>query len=133
MDTIQHAAWGFVICRAVENSLGVTSASSVTAAEVACVALAALPDVIGAAEKIIKRDALAWKWYTWAHCLDMFDCPAWLRSIFMALRLLPPYALHLWMDKRLHDPFRRWWVWDELLWTEILGWTGIIIALGFIY
>jgi hypothetical protein len=129
MDIIQHAAWGFLITRAAENSLGISSLP----VEAGAIFLAALPDVIGAAEKILTRNPVAWKWYRWSHCLDLLDCPRWLRMVFRGLRLLPPYALHLWMDKSLHEPFHRWWVYDEMLWAEIFGWTGVIIALGIIH
>jgi membrane-bound metal-dependent hydrolase YbcI (DUF457 family) len=113
MDTINHAVWGYALAKGLEGSLGFESG----AFEAGMMFAGALPDVIGFAEKVIKNDYKTYKWYNKAH------------NDWKLLRWLPPYGLHIGLDKLTHGEGQRWWYWKERLWFEVLSWLMVIFII----
>lgn len=77
----------------------------------------ALPDLIGAYGNLILQDH--WGLYHSAHH----------GSIAYALQYVPMYGLHLFIDSFAHGPGRRWWMWSERFWLEVLLWAVNIVVI----
>lgn len=90
MDAPQHAVDGYLITQLCAVAMGVTSLPSWAALGGALVG--ALPDAVGEAERLIKRNRTLWGWYDAAH-------NGWLAKI---LQYLPQYGYHLFKDRHSH-------------------------------
>jgi hypothetical protein len=75
----------------------------------------ALPDLIGGYGNLVDHDH--YRLYVSAH----------RGSIEQVLQYVPMYGLHLVIDTLTHGPGRRWWVWNEGLWLELLLWLVNIL------
>jgi hypothetical protein len=76
-----------------------------------------LPDLIGAYGNTVLHDH--WMLYDQAH----------FGRLASILQYVPMYELHLLVDSFTHGQGKRWWIWDERLWVEILLWVvnGVVI------
>lgn len=110
MDTLSHAVGGFLITASFNAPIEVNIASAI---------LGALPDVIGAVEKLVKKDSAQWNWYEKAHYKWKW------------LWLIPSYGLHILLDSFTHDEGKKWWKPKERLWAEMLYWI-ILVSWAFI-
>lgn len=148
MDSIQHAAQGALIM-SLTNTVVMADEQSL-AVYAGAVIVGASPDLIGALEKIVKRNWNVWNWYSAAHSagalfvagllffsglLVAADTGAWW---FPAYTLA--YILHLGLDAFTHVDLgakRNWfppsWWWKEKFWAAVaycwpnwLGWTGTV-------
>jgi len=106
MDTISHAVGGYLISASFGLHMEINIASAI---------FGALPDIIGYAEKIIKKDNLAWSWYEKAH------------NEWIPLMIIPSYGFHVLLDSFTHGEGMKWWKKDERLWMEILYWIILVI------
>ena len=79
--------------------------------------LGALPDLLGAYGNFVLRDH--WNLYGSAHHGRFEEI----------LQFIPMYWLHLWVDKFMHGPKRRWWIYDERMWLEVLMWILNLAAI----
>ena len=136
MDIVQHAAHGYLMVRLIEAGTGTVLPLPL---EAGSALVGALPDLIGMYGTLILKDD--WRLYTHAHepyrfvqvvqrsfkngvrsDMTVNEVPAHKATIAWWLRWLPPYGLHLFLDKHTHGTGKRWWVWRERLWLEIVGW-----------
>lgn len=124
MDIVQHGAHGFLMAKAFEYFSGIDASLSL---EISSAVAGALPDLIGVAGQLIERNSDdPWRLYNLAH--KGYVGEFFLRRVWLYwLRLMPPYFLHIWLDTLCHDPGKRWWVWKERMWMEIVGWIISII------
>ncbi len=129
MDTIQHTAHGFLInetvfaltdYRALEYSFEITFTIAILYGT--NIFLSVLPDLAGWLEKVRTGNKNAWNWYHDFHKIHP-DNP-----VFYA----PGGLLHIVLDKHLHGS-NRWWVWNEGLIWEILGWILTIVWGGLLF
>lgn len=145
MDIIQHAAQGFLIAKGIE---ALTGGQPVISVEVGSALCGALPDLIGEAERLVKRDRLLWNWYGKAHSMEAICVaiavavwgvligPTWLAVLALA------YMLHLLLDQFTHIDMgakRNWYppneMWKENFWAAVaycwpnwIGWGATFIA-----
>jgi hypothetical protein len=115
MDTVQHVAHGILISEITLKICEASNSYSVVLLTVLYflnVTASLLPDLIGWLEKIKHNDNSKWNWYKKVHeiSLDNF------------LIYIPGGLLHIWLDSFMHGEGKRWWIWNERLWLEILGW-----------
>ena len=112
--------------------------------------IAAFPDIVGFIEKVVKwkSDATTWNWYIEAH-KDMYwklALALGTMNLLFGLLALPVfssftsswlltlsagcfgYAVHLLLDKQTHGAGKRWWIFGERLWAEMLVW-GVLIMI----
>jgi hypothetical protein len=126
MDTIQHAAHGWLIPKAIEATTGINLPPGV---EVAGAIFGALPDIIGYIGRITTRGD--WRAYRWAHGFDLEEAPGWVFWSVAIMRLaLPMYALHCILDEHLHEVGERWWMFSERLHYESLGWIVTLLLIS---
>lgn len=118
MDTVQHATWGYAFGLICTRVFGIDDPIYIP---LFWAVIGALPDLVGEAERIIKGDRSLWGWYNMAHEESS--------NLFM---FLPPYALHVVMDKFTHGPGEKWWKFDERLWVEVVGWISVLVLLIFL-
>lgn len=124
MDSIQHSAWGVAMTVAVESSFGLEHS---IALNVSSAVMGAMPDLIGIVGLVVER---SWRFRNWAHGEELETAPAWFRVLVKLMMLHPAYSTHIWMDSGMHAAGDRWWIWDEGLRFELLGWLGVFILLG---
>ncbi len=89
MDTIQHAADGFLITELFAVAVGVHCPLG---AALGGALVGALPDAVGIAEKVVRRDPQAWTWYVSAHTGKLSKVLEWI----------PQYGFHLFKDRHSH-------------------------------
>lgn len=58
-------------------------------------------------------------WYEKAHA----------GQISKVMRWIPGWGLHLWIDKHTHGEGKRWWVWNERMWVEPVGWAMVVLII----
>lgn len=73
----------------------------------------AIPDLIGVAEKIYKKDNNAWNWYETVH-----------RKIRLWYGLFPAFLTHVVIDKYLHDKVTGKWT-NLAYVVELFTWTAL--------
>jgi hypothetical protein len=119
MTTPQHATHGFIMGMLVsQNNWYVGIAGLVTGA---------LPDLLGFFSKIkikfnplnVSFDSTDWKFYNKVHEIRWSNLWCYL----------PPYLLHLLIDKPWHrpQPIGGWYSWG--IWAEILCWIFVTLPL----
>lgn len=106
MDTILHTVQGALITS--------FATSNVTLIVVGGLIGGAL-DIIGKAEKVIKKDNGAWKWYNKVHALSF-------KNPFV---YLPQSILHILLDKFTHTKSCKWWK-GKCIVLEVLAWLVTI-------
>lgn len=104
MDTLNHIAWGYTMTHVLGAPVEINVISGL---------IGGMPDLLGEAERIIKKDRTLWNWYSKAHN----QCK-WLRVI-------PQWGFHIIKDKATHGK-NRWWIWKERLWFEVLSWLLLL-------
>ena len=129
MDTLQHAAWGFAISLQGNQPVETCIAGAV---------VGAAPDVIGWAEKVLRRDENSWGWYNAVHSVEATGLVSLAGlagllaySWWWALYCAGAWVLHVALDSQTHAPGKRWWVANERLSWEVLGW--VIVAAYLLY
>lgn len=122
MDTIMHGVHGALIRYSLIPHKGYAIVGAIEGIA---------PDLMGALEKLIKSDKpflkrlsdqRYWKWYEKSHLL-----PSELLHIFALAYTFPAIGLHIYLDSFTHSEGKRWWVWNERLWLEILLWAITLI------
>lgn len=106
MDSIQHSFAGYLMAFVFFSNIYLI---------LICILLGAIPDLMGWLEKVVYHDPKAWSWYAKIH-YEWW--PLWF---------IPPIGLHVFLDRLTHGPGKRWWVWKERLWLEILAWLILIV------
>lgn len=109
MDTIMHGFVGYLFAFVFFSNVYII---------LLCILLGVLPDVIGYIEKIIKRNPTAWGWYSKIH----YD--------WWWLWIIPPIGLHVLLDRFTHGEGKRWWIYKERLWLEVLLWLLLLLFFG---
>ena len=99
---------------ATEHALGLEHNAAL---EVGASVAGALPDIIGWTGLMITK---RWDIHRSAHS----------GTIAKWLKLLPPYGLHTILDAHTHHDGERWWIFNERLHYEVLGWFAIIVSFG---
>jgi len=128
MDTVQHAFDGFLITECFALAIGV---SCPLGAALGGALVGALPDAVGYAEKVVKRDPTAWTWYVSAHTGRLASVLEWI----------PQYGCHLFKDRHSHVEMgapRNWfpapglgfWASVKAMEVDWIGWatTGALAA-----
>lgn len=105
MTTPNHAVMTFIISRA----LGLP-----TWASLACAFDAMMPDIIGYAEKKIKKDDNLWRWYVYCHTFHWWQL------------FLPEWLLHTTLDSLTHTE-HGWKPWAYYI--EYFTWALYLIYL----
>lgn len=111
MDVLSHSAHGVIFGTLIGGLVGHTLELQIIFG-----VIGAAPDIIGFLEKVVNIDGDSWNWYEEAHYLTFL------------LIIVPPYFLHVLLDKYTHEEGKRWWVKGERLWAEILN-VAITLAL----
>lgn len=124
MDTVQHAAHGWLIAKGIEAATGYDLLPVV---EIASACLGALPDI----STVLSVASDDWRYYVWAHG-DVETAPQWVRWIVLVLRLLPPYGFHVLLDAYTHKVGNRWWMIDEGMHVEVMSAT-VTICLCYVW
>jgi hypothetical protein len=115
MDTLMHAVHGGLMMAAISDNPWYIFLSAI---------IGALPDLIGEAERIYKKDNSLWNWYNIAHAQPGYY------GVLSYLKFTPPYMLHIWLDSFTHTEGKnRWWVKNEGLSYEISAWLFTILLL----
>ena len=107
MDTIQHTVQGCLITLFVTDNIPLIITGGI---------IGGVLDVIGKAEKVIKKDDSAWSWYNRVHALSF-------KNPFV---YLPQSLLHILLDKLTHTETCKWWK-GKCIALEILGWLITIV------
>ena len=107
MDTILHITQGALITSYATDNPYLIGAGGL---------IGGLPDIIGFAEKLIKKDS--WNWYNYVHSVS-FKNP---------LMYLPVSLIHILLDKPLHTKGCKWWKFP-CLWVEIGLWVITLILI----
>lgn len=120
MDTVQHVAHGFIISAITEKiachfEAGITLVAILYFANIFA---SLLPDLAGWLEKVHYNDKSRWNWYKSLHRIDFNNF----------LVFIPGGLLHIWLDSFCHADGKRWWIWNERLWLEILGWIVTLVV-----
>lgn len=122
MDTVQHTAHGILIseitikiCTAVNTEVDMFFLSVLYFINVVA---SFLPDLIGWLEKLYYKNNSKWNWYKKVHTISETNF----------LIYIPGSLLHIILDTFVHGDGKRWWVWNERLWVEILGWLLTILV-----
>jgi len=103
---------------AVVGDLGILS-HGLTALATVFACIAAIPDVTGEAEPENPGESKRWNWYVECHQGAINE---WMKRHWYLLFPLP-WILHTWLDTFTHVEGKRWWIWNEGLWKELLGWV----------
>lgn len=130
MSTPNHALAGFAIGRWFSLPLE----------QCFVIALAGMsPDIIGWVARVI-GDSRSWHVYNLAHDSENFayGCVAVIAISLFFGSVIPAfctfaYGLHLLLDWQTHGEGKRWWVWNERLYLEILSWVILITYLLYSY
>lgn len=101
MDILSHITQGFLIGYVPTGSIAVGVVTGV---------MAGVPDIGGEIMARLGKDG--YKWYDSTH----------KGRINKFMRWFPPWGLHTWLDSFSHGAGKRWWVWKERLWLELLIW-----------
>jgi hypothetical protein len=107
MDVLQHAAHGFLMGYAPTGKVSWGLAGALIGAE---------PDITGAMGRLMTGGF--WDVHIEVHKVKL--------SNFRVFS--PPALLHIWLDSFTHEWGQRWWVWNERLWVEVVGWIITAIA-----
>jgi hypothetical protein len=138
MDSLQHGVHGAVIVLLPACAVGCTIGDSdilshaITALATVFACIGAMPDAAGEIEPENPGESKRWNWYIEAHqgAINRWMIDHWY-YIFPV-----PWILHTWLDTFTHGEGKRWWVWNEGLWKEVVGWAvpvavcGIVLAVA---
>jgi hypothetical protein len=120
-DTISHSTEGCLLALAPIIAW-VRSKPLLWIVGAAGAVFGALPDILGAYGNYVDHDN--WTMYRSAHFGELHD----------VLKYIPPYWLHLRIDRITHGLHHRWWVADERLWVEIALWlVNLAVILFFVW
>ena len=122
MDSAQHAVDGFLITELFAVAVGVHCPLG---AALGGALVGVLPDAVGFAEKVVKRDPTAWSWYNAAHTGKLADVLEWI----------PQYGYHLFKDRHSHVSMgaaRNWfpppglgfWASVKAMKVDWIGWAN---------
>jgi hypothetical protein len=83
---------------------------------------AAVPDVAGEIyAHYLEKDGYKYRMYGLLHERgNLFS---------RMMSYIPGYYLHIMQDRFLHKPGKRWWIWKERMWYEIIAWVLNIILI----
>jgi len=113
MDTILHSVQGGLLTSFATNDPQLIALGSF---------VGALPDIIGFAEKIIKKDYSVWNWYIFSHKIA-------LSNPFV---FFPQSLIHILQDYPLHKKNCKWWIGScTFLW--IFNWLLTLLIIGVSY
>ncbi len=145
LDSIQHAAHGYIAIKACELITGQELPWTI---EAAGAVIGASHDIIGFAEKLVKRNWNAWNWYSKMHsvgalffgafgvCYGIVFLHDWVIAASIS------FMLHIVLDMRTHEDLgatRNWYPPDEMwredfwkalawCWPNWIGWGASVIA-----
>jgi hypothetical protein len=116
MSTPQHSAHAYIIGKAIAPFLPewIHIVHSI---------ISAVPDFTVYIQTIIfiireKEYKVQWSWYLNAH------------NEWVWMRFIPGWGLHILLDNHTHKIGERWWIWNERMYWEVIGW---VVFIGWLY